>query len=100
MHLSVVIPVFNESGKIALDLEVALGFMKKNDISGEVIVVDDGSTDRTADVVTREIDRCNENIHLMAMSPSALRSGKIRRRSLISVFVVSIVSSILSLSRV
>jgi dolichyl-phosphate beta-glucosyltransferase len=47
MKLSIVIPAFNESGKIAADVESACQFLQKNAIDGEVIVVDDGSTDGT-----------------------------------------------------
>ncbi len=94
MHLSVVIPVFNESGKIAMDIESALEFLDKNGMSGEIIVVDDGSTDRTADVVTLEIDRCNENIHLISYKPNrgkgfAVRKGILKARGEIIMFIDS-----------
>ena len=47
MKISIVIPAFNESGKISSDIETACQFLKRNDLEGEVIVVDDGSTDGT-----------------------------------------------------
>jgi len=47
MKLSIVIPAFNESGKIAADIESACKFLQQNAIEGEIIVVDDGSTDGT-----------------------------------------------------
>lgn len=50
MDLSIVIPAFNECEKIAVDIQVAYNFLAKNGISGEIIVVDDGSTDETARV--------------------------------------------------
>lgn len=46
--LSIVIPAFNEAGKIARDVEQAAGFCVGNGFSGEVIVVDDGSDDETS----------------------------------------------------
>jgi len=49
MDISIVIPALNESGKICFDVEAAAIFLKKRDFSGEVIVVDDGSTDETAE---------------------------------------------------
>lgn len=51
MDLSIVIPVYNEGRKIAFDLDVAIQFLEEQKLSGEIIVVDDGSTDNSADVV-------------------------------------------------
>jgi dolichyl-phosphate beta-glucosyltransferase len=48
MDLSIVIPAFNEACKIARDVEEAALFFEREGVSGEVIVVDDGSTDGTA----------------------------------------------------
>jgi dolichyl-phosphate beta-glucosyltransferase len=50
MDLSIVIPAFNESGKIADDIRDAAEFLTNNNLSGEIIVVDDGSRDGTAEV--------------------------------------------------
>jgi len=47
MDISIVIPAFNEAGKIGRDVEAAADFMIENGFGGEVIVVDDGSTDST-----------------------------------------------------
>jgi len=46
--ISVVIPAFNEAVKIGFDVESASSFFKVSGLEGEVIVVDDGSTDGTA----------------------------------------------------
>jgi dolichyl-phosphate beta-glucosyltransferase len=47
MDLSIVIPAFEESNKIARDVEAAAEFLHANNLDGEIIVVDDGSTDDT-----------------------------------------------------
>ena len=47
MDLSIVIPALNEQDKIARDVEAAAAFLRAEGLSGEVIVVDDGSTDST-----------------------------------------------------
>jgi dolichyl-phosphate beta-glucosyltransferase len=47
MDLSIVIPALNESKKIAFDVEMAAMFLEGNNLKGEIIVVDDGSTDGT-----------------------------------------------------
>ena len=49
MALSIVIPAFNEEKKIGHDVEAAAAFIEREGLSGEVIVVDDGSEDRTAE---------------------------------------------------
>ena len=48
MEFSVVIPAFEESKKIRADVEAAADFLQSNRLTGEIIVVDDGSTDDTA----------------------------------------------------
>ena len=48
MDLSIVIPAFNEETKIIADVEAAAAFLGDERLSGEVIVVDDGSEDGTA----------------------------------------------------
>jgi dolichyl-phosphate beta-glucosyltransferase len=49
MKLSIVIPAFNESGKIGRDIESACEFLQRNSLEGEIIIADDGSSDTTAD---------------------------------------------------
>jgi dolichyl-phosphate beta-glucosyltransferase len=53
VDISIVIPAFNEEKKIGRDMEAAAAFIDKEGLSGEVIVVDDGSADRTADEARR-----------------------------------------------
>lgn len=48
MELSIIIPAFNEARKIGRDIEAAGQFLAKEKITGEIIVVDDGSADGTA----------------------------------------------------
>jgi len=49
--LSIVIPAFNEATRLSKTLERVLDFLSKQDWNVEVVVVDDGSTDETADIV-------------------------------------------------
>lgn len=49
MDLSIVIPAYNEQKKISRDILDAAIFLDENEMTGEIIVVDDGSTDRTAE---------------------------------------------------
>jgi dolichyl-phosphate beta-glucosyltransferase len=48
MDISIVIPAYNEAAKIGRDVQEAASFLSEKGFDGEVIVVDDGSTDGTA----------------------------------------------------
>jgi glycosyltransferase involved in cell wall biosynthesis len=70
MDISIIIPAFNEEKKIGRDVEVAAAFIDEESILGEVIVVDDGSTDNTAEeaqnaavppAVERKVVRLDKN---------------------------------------
>ncbi|MBN1806901.1 MAG: glycosyltransferase [Sedimentisphaerales bacterium] len=50
MDLSIVIPAYNESNKIARDIEAATAFLESNHFTGQIIVVDDGSKDNTTEI--------------------------------------------------
>lgn len=51
-HLSIVIPAFNEEARIGGSLDRLRTYLETFDKSWEIVVVDDGSSDRTADIVT------------------------------------------------
>ncbi len=53
LDLSIVVPAFNEHTKIAQDIQQASDFLTTAGLQGEILVVDDGSTDDTADVARR-----------------------------------------------
>ncbi|HTW79230.1 MAG TPA: dolichyl-phosphate beta-glucosyltransferase, partial [Terracidiphilus sp.] len=48
---SIVIPAYNESGRIPATLRSVLDCIRKHNWNAEIIVVDDGSRDKTAEVV-------------------------------------------------
>ena len=51
--LSVVIPAYNEEHRLGGTLAAVLAFLEQRGDSSEVLVVDDGSTDGTAQAATR-----------------------------------------------
>jgi glycosyltransferase involved in cell wall biosynthesis len=53
VELSVVMPCLNESDTLAVCIEKALRAMSENDISGEVVVADNGSTDDSPKIARR-----------------------------------------------
>jgi len=49
--LSVVVPVYNEARRVAQTLEQITAYLARQSYASEVLVVDDGSTDRSAEIV-------------------------------------------------
>jgi len=57
-EISIVIPAYNESERLGTPLRSVLDFVSSTDVPAEIIVVDDGSNDDTAQVAT---DALSEN---------------------------------------
>src|SRR5678815_4241538 len=53
--LSVVIPAYNEVARLGKNLRAVVGYLQQNFPDGEVIVVDDGSSDDTAELARQAI---------------------------------------------
>ena len=73
-ELSIVIPAYNEAAQIRKTLQQIYRYLQERDISGEVIVVDDGSTDKTSQVASK----CGAQVIRHAQNKgkgSAVRSG-------------------------
>jgi dolichyl-phosphate beta-glucosyltransferase len=51
--LSVVVPAYNEEGRLVLSLEKIASYLDTGGIDAEILVVDDGSKDRTAEVAAK-----------------------------------------------
>lgn len=51
MHLSVIIPAYNEEKRLPKTLKEIDNYLRKQDFESEIIVVSDGSTDGTCEVV-------------------------------------------------
>lgn len=57
LRLSIVIPAFNECSKVPADFAAATAFLTREKLPGEIILVDDGSADGTAEAAARAIER-------------------------------------------
>ena len=82
MKLSIVIPAFDESGKIGSDIKSACEFLQRKGFEGEIIVVDDGSEDETAEEAIKAGRRCYDPVELKVIrndhhrgKGNAIRSG-------------------------
>ena len=53
--MSLIIPVFNYSEKIINSLDQVSDFLIKSEINSEVIIVNDGSTDNSSEVINKYI---------------------------------------------
>jgi dolichol-phosphate mannosyltransferase len=78
--VSIVLPAYNEEGNVQQVVERSLALLDKVGIDGEVIVVDDGSRDGTADVVRRLIDEHGGRVRLVSHTRNlgygtAIRTG-------------------------
>ncbi len=54
-HLSVIIPAYNEERQIKVTLEAIYNYLSRQDYSWEAIVVSDGSSDKTVEMVSEFI---------------------------------------------
>ena len=62
--LSIVIPAFNEEKRISGTLEKIHGYIQKHHINAEIIVVNDGSSDKTGQVVKNIFKNIADSVFL------------------------------------
>jgi dolichyl-phosphate beta-glucosyltransferase len=74
MQLSVVIPALNEEKRLPATLASVVGYLNGRDYESEIVVVDDGSTDGTAELV-RNWDAGKVRLRLTA-HPDGRNHGK------------------------
>jgi dolichyl-phosphate beta-glucosyltransferase len=78
VELSLIIPAFNEQQRIAATLETLLQFLQVRFESFEILVVDDGSTDETANVV-RQFFEARPNVRLLEQGSNQGKGRAIQR---------------------
>jgi len=80
--LSIVIPAYNEEKRIGQSLDEILRFLNQNNYGAEVIVVDDGSRDRTGKIVSDHIDlykQAGQQLRLLTNDPNRGKGYSVRR---------------------
>jgi dolichyl-phosphate beta-glucosyltransferase len=81
IHLSLIIPTFNEERRIGKSLDRILTFLQSQPYPSEIIIVDDGSQDRTVDVVQQ---RSNSNPPIrIERQPHNLGKGEAIKRGML-----------------
>jgi len=81
VHLSLVIPAYNEEHRLPRTLEKVLNFIQHQTYSTEIIVVENGSKDRTAEIVREFANRCPNLFLLTEPNPG---KGNAARRGMLA----------------
>ncbi|MBI3477088.1 MAG: glycosyltransferase family 2 protein [Acidobacteria bacterium] len=97
MTYSVVIPAYNESNRIRPTLDEILRYVEEHKWDVEILVVDDGSRDDTAEIV-REYSRSHSQVQLVRNPGNrgkgfSVRSGMMHARGEICLFTDADLSS-------
>jgi dolichyl-phosphate beta-glucosyltransferase len=74
---SIVIPAYNEQHRISATLDYLLDYIREHDLSAEIIVVDDGSSDQTAQIV--ESYACHSSALSLLRTPEHRGKGSVVR---------------------
>ncbi|OLL24839.1 Dolichyl-phosphate beta-glucosyltransferase [Neolecta irregularis DAH-3] len=75
VHLSVVIPAYNERNRLPLMLKETLNFLSTYPRSWEILIVDDGSTD---DTFSTAVSLSSENIRVIKLVNNRGKGGCVR----------------------
>lgn len=78
LYLSIVIPVYNEALRIEATLEKVSQYLTSRNYAGELIVVDDGSTDLTAEIL-RAAEARHHLIRTLRNEPNRGKGFSVRR---------------------
>ena len=90
-RFSIVIPCFNEEGRVSETLRVTIEYLAANAPESELIVVNDGSTDATGTVARKILSEAGIMTRLLENFPNrgkgaAVRSGLLAAREPIGLF--------------
>lgn len=79
MYLSLVIPCFNEQQKVEADVQAALTYLRGEDYSFELILVDDGSADDTGLVLDKLERQHGGEVRAISYQPNRGKGYAVRR---------------------
>ena len=80
LELSIVLPAYNEEGRIGQSLHTLDEFLRAQGIQAEILVVDDGSSDATAQAAGEAASECRAPVRVISYRPNrgkgyAVRTG-------------------------
>jgi dolichyl-phosphate beta-glucosyltransferase len=79
IFLSIIIPAYNEEGRIGASLETILAYVAEQLYSAEIIVVSDGSRDRTGEVVRGFQGRSEATVQFFEQPRNMGKGAAVRR---------------------
>lgn len=77
-HLSIVIPAYNEEKRLPRTLARTIPFLREKGLAFELVIVDDGSKDATAEVV-RELSKTYPEIRLISDGVNRGRGAAVKK---------------------
>ena len=78
MHLTVILPAYNEESRIEAGVDAVVAFLDTQDIDGEVLVVNDGSTDRTG-ALLHELAQRHPRLRAISLDANRGKGAAVRR---------------------
>jgi dolichyl-phosphate beta-glucosyltransferase len=81
-NLSIVIPVYNEEKRLPNNLKKIISFLNKKKTTYEIVIIDDGSIDRTKDFI-KKIQKRNKRI-ILAVHDKNLGKGAAVKTGMLS----------------
>lgn len=82
-YVSLIIPAFNEEARIGSSLHRIMGFLRSQPFASEILIVDDGSKDRTVEVV-QKIAGGGDSVQILSTQHlgkgGAVRAGMLQGR--------------------
>lgn len=79
LYLSVIIPAYNEESRLPIMLDEALGYLESRKCRYELIIVDDGSTDKTTETALDYVQKYgSEKIRVITLEKNRGKGGAIR----------------------
>jgi len=79
MDISIIIPAYNEHVKISADIIAADKFIYSNNFIGEIIVVDDGSSDDTYRIANSQKEKVKSNLTVIRIDKNIGKGGAVRK---------------------
>jgi dolichyl-phosphate beta-glucosyltransferase len=76
VHLSVVVPAYNEEGRLSKSLPAIMDYLSRQSYAWEVLIIDDGSSDRTGEIAARIGE--NKPVRVLQNNPNRGKGYSIR----------------------